>query len=203
MAPSTSEVDALRSSYEAAGQGHVFTFFDSLSPAEQTTFFSQLLSINPSRVSEIYETAISVSNLVLTDEESKVEPPTKERVGTVIGDKEKASEWNAVGLDAIKAGKVGVLLMAGGQGTRLGSSAPKGCYDIGLPSGKSLFQLQAERIKRLQNVGGGVVPWYIMTSGPTREPTEEFFAQNGYFGLEQENVIFFEQGESVRLGDVS
>ena len=114
-------------------------------------------------------------------------------------------EWRQVGLKAIANGEVGVLLMAGGQGTRLGSYAPKGCYDIGLPSHKSLFQYQAERIARLQIVAarecGGeegkvVIPWYVMTSGPTRGETEAFFHKHNFFGLDPANVIFFEQGAS-------
>lgn len=194
MSLSSHDLSALRDKYDAAGQGHVFTFYDKLTSAEQVSLVAQLVTIDPQRVNDIYHTAITASQVELSAEQGKISPPPPERVGTVIGQAAQASEWNAVGLDAIKHGKVGVLLMAGGQGTRLGSSAPKGCYDIGLPSGKSLFQLQAERIKRLQEVGGGVVPWYIMTSGPTRKPTEEFFAQSDFFGLSQENIIFFEQG---------
>lgn len=91
--------------------------------------------------------------------------------------------------------------MAGGQGTRLGSSAPKGCFDIGLPSKKSLFQLQGERIARVERLAAKkhskdtvTVPWYVMTSGPTRGPTAKFFEENNYFGLKKENVVIFEQG---------
>jgi len=69
-------------------------------------------------------------------------------------------------------------------------------YDIGLPSHKSLFQLQAERIRRLSELAGGVsIPWYIMTSEATHAATVAYFAQHAHFGLPPQDVRFFKQGE--------
>ncbi len=194
-------VDALRARYEAAGQGHLFTFWPQLSETERATLSTQLEALNIERVNRIYKKAIAAEHAGTAEE--AIDPLPQDASDTVTQHTERAAEWRATGLAAIARGDVGVLLMAGGQGTRLGSSAPKGCYDIGLPSHKSLFQYQAERIARLQQVaqrearkpeGSVVVPWYIMTSGPTRRETEDFFKTNAYFGLKPENVIFFEQG---------
>jgi len=197
-------IDILQKRYEAAGQGHLFKFWSKLAQKEQGDLKTQLEELNIERVNRIYAKAVA-SEAEATNPSTPMESiePLPKGASESVADPAKAKAWRQTGLDAIARGEVGVLLMAGGQGTRLGSSAPKGCYDIGLPSHKSLFQYQAERIARLQTVAeielsklarSVVIPWYIMTSGPTRRDTEDFFKQNSYFGLDSKNVIFFEQG---------
>ena len=132
----------------------------------------------------------------------KLEPLPESAVASLLDSKtDDIQSWYESGLDLVAEGQVAVVLMAGGQGTRLGSSAPKGCFNIGLPSEKSLFQIQAERIWKVQQLAEKksgkkniVVPWYVMTSGPTRKPTEQFFEEHNYFGLGKDDVNIFEQG---------
>ncbi|KAI8087521.1 UDP-N-acetylglucosamine diphosphorylase [Thamnidium elegans] len=177
--------------YKKAGQEHVFKFFNELNKIDQEVFLRQLSQVEVDQVSVLIQQAMSHK---LTQDANKLEPLPQDVIDS------SHSQWYQTGLQLIAENKVAVILMAGGQGTRLGSQIPKGCYDIGLPSHKSLFQLQAERIKRLQTLASSsygknsIIPWYIMTSGPTDVPTRQFFKQHDYFGLSKQNVLFFKQG---------
>lgn len=138
-------------------------FYDSLNDEQKSELLTQLDSIDPERVNQIFKVSTHSDGNSGPATEDDLEPPPHDSIESNItpGGGAKPKEWDKKGLEAINAGHVAVLLLAGGQGTRLGSSDPKGCYDIGLPSGKSLFQLQAEKISRVQNLAGGqsTVPW--------------------------------------------
>lgn len=202
------DIPHLRQRYEDAGQGHVFTFWDSLNDDERMQLGNQLNTIDPHTVTKIametLQAAASSKNSALS-ESCTIEPlPSSGSDSLLDCSEDQLNAWRSKGLEAIAQNKVAVVLLAGGQGSRLGSSKPKGCYNIGLPSQNSLFQLQAERISKISEIAGRsypnsegsdiVIPWYIMTSGPTKQATKEFFEQNNYFGLDRANVKFFEQG---------
>jgi len=202
MSPASTNSHAeLKTIYKEAGQDHVFTFVDALPENEKAAFVGQLATLDPVRVNRIFKKATTTPPI--DPATSKIEPlPNAQFDTTIAADPAKCKLWYETGMKAICANSVAVILLAGGQGTRLGFDKPKGCYDVGLPSHKSLFQIQGERITKLQAIaekinGDGkrvVIPWFVMVSGPTRKDTEEFFQQHKFFGLAKENVIFFEQG---------
>ncbi|KAE8216825.1 hypothetical protein CF327_g18 [Tilletia walkeri] len=153
MSNTNIDIEALKARYTAAGQSHLFSHWDKLTSAQEQTFASQLDKIDVERVNAVYKTAMQAkteakSSSASTTQNNILPPPKQSLLDTVPGSQGLQSAREA-GLRAIAQGKVALVLMAGGQGTRLGSSAPKGTYDIELPSHKSLFQLQAERIIRL------------------------------------------------------
>ncbi|SGZ40242.1 related to UDP-N-acetylglucosamine pyrophosphorylase [Hanseniaspora guilliermondii] len=110
------------------------------------------------------------------------------------------NEFESLGLDALSNNEVAIILMAGGQGTRLGSKDPKGLYDIKLEKYKSLFEIQLKSVLHLQkkihdkynkNID---IPFYIMTSPATYQKTHDFLNENEFFGLSKEQFKIFNQG---------
>lgn len=200
--PSADALESLRERYEKAGQAQVFAFYDELTTPEKSSLYERLSTIDPSDINEITREALNPTKTADEGGQPKLEPLPESATASILDSKEEDIEsWFSSGLDLVAQGQVAVILMAGGQGTRLGSSAPKGCFDIGLPSKKSLFQIQGERILKVQRLAeqksgkkNVVIPWYVMTSGPTRGPTEKFFQEHNYFGLGKDDVIIFEQG---------
>ncbi|KAF9295915.1 UDP-N-acetylglucosamine pyrophosphorylase [Linnemannia elongata] len=197
------DVRQLIERYQAAGQSHLFNFYEDLNDDDKATLVSQLEALNVERVNRIHQKATTCPSPMLNNQSATLAPLPEECFDSILeASKDKTQEWRTIGLNQISQNKVAVILLAGGQGTRLGSSAPKGCYDINLPSNKSLFQIQAERIFKLQQlaqqqpgaVANVTIPWYVMTSGPTRPATVAFFQENNYFGLSSDNIVFFEQG---------
>lgn len=196
-----------RERYAKAGQAHVFRYFSELHDVEKETLLNQLSSID---VESLADQVASAKKSQIHSANDVVSPytgtqGTSSNVVTESSSSSSSSFYN-IGLDAIASNEVCVVILAGGQGTRLGYDGPKGMYSIGLPSNKSLFQLIAERIQKLQQLAaaaskttfvgsdGVVIPCYIMTSPMNDRPTAEYFERNNYFGLDKSNVKFFTQG---------
>lgn len=176
-----------RARLEENGQEHVFRFWDQLTGPERAQLLAQIESIDFRLMNR------------LVAEWVKNEPP-EERFGRIDpvpvipkgGGEDAREAWQA-GEEALKQGCVGLLLVAGGQGTRLGFDGPKGAYPIGPITRKSIFGYHAEKIRNLQRRYNCSLPWYIMVSDTNHEQTRAFFEKNHYFGIEPGNVVFFEQ----------
>ena len=105
----------------------------------------------------------------------------------------KKEEFKALGLEAIKAGKVGAVLLAGGQGTRLGFDKAKGMYNIGVTKDLYIFEQLIRNLQKVTEEAGAYVPFYVMTSDKNDKDTREFFAEHDYFGYNKDYVKFFVQ----------
>jgi len=98
------------------------------------------------------------------------------------------------GEEALRAGEIAVILVAGGQGTRLGFDLPKGMFPVGPISQRTLFQVFADRLLATGRRYGVTIPWYLMTSEATDAETREYFRSNDNLGLAADQVIIFKQG---------
>lgn len=178
--------------FEEVGQGHVFSEFSSLSSESQKSLLFEASQIDLELLSSLYSFFKSGHE----PEESKDFSPFPNIFNLESASSNHKNLLLSDGLKLISKGETALLTFAGGQGTRLGVSYPKGMYDIGLLSHKSLFQIFAERIIRLKTFAGHQtppIPWLIMVNWETYDMMTQFFESNSYFGLEKSQVFFFKQ----------
>lgn len=109
-------------------------------------------------------------------------------------DRERAREAAAAGADALRNGRVAPVLLAGGQGTRLGFDGPKGAFPFAPITRTTLFAHHAAKIAAVRERYGATIPWYILTSPQNDGETRAFFAEHGHFGLDPASVRFVVQG---------
>lgn len=182
------ELSKLYNEAKSFGQENLFAFYDELTNEQKNSLVSDVEKIDFVLMKNLYENVACKKAAATAGEISPI-PCTD---ATAMCEQEKKRLY-AMGVEAISCGKLAALTMAGGQGTRLGHTGPKGTYDIGLPSHKSLFEIQCDSLKKVSAEAGRAVAWYIMTSHINHAETVAFFEKNEYFGYGKENVTFFPQ----------
>ncbi|WP_010274155.1 UTP--glucose-1-phosphate uridylyltransferase [Paenibacillus senegalensis] len=187
------KLNEVRNKLQAYGQEHLLAFWPSLSDDSREKLLQQIDSIDFDLLQQLSGKAGK------KEKPDSIEPISAEKWTEF--DKSRQAELEQLGWSLLKQGKAAVLVVAGGQGTRLGHPGPKGTFDIGLPSRKSLFQLQAERLINLSGKAQKNIPWYIMTSPENDAETRSFFAEHHYFGYDENSIYFFEQGVFPAIDD--
>jgi UDP-N-acetylglucosamine/UDP-N-acetylgalactosamine diphosphorylase len=184
---------SLIAEFEKAGQGQVFRFFDQLDGDGTQKLLAQAASIDLEEVSALVREHVRGEGHAAVNLEGLEPAPYI----PLPGNEASAMEWRRAfqaGAEAIRAGRVAAFTVAGGQGTRLGYDGPKGTYPVTPLSGKTLFQVFAEKIRRSGERFGVTVPWFILTSEINNAATIAAFEENDYFGLPEESVHFIVQG---------
>lgn len=171
-------------------QGHLWKSYERLDESGKENLLEQIERIDFEKMKDLY--ALSQTKVEMKD--AVIEPMAYQDSAKLSA--EERAEIIALGEEAIRANKLAIVTMAGGQGTRLGHDGPKGTYDLGLDSHKSLFEIQCDILKAAQEKYGVTVPWYIMTSRENNDDTVAFFEKHNYFGYPKEATnYFFKQGE--------
>ena len=176
---------------EEAGQGHLLAAVTRLEGADRQRLREQVTALDLDQISRL------IRDLVQTDtvtELSDLEPPDVVAVATSEGDEARDRHARTAGEELLAEGRVAAVLVAGGQGTRLGFDGPKGAFPFAPVSRRTLFAHHAAKIAAVRRRFGCELPWYIMTSPQNDAATRAVFAEHDWFDLPPESVRLFVQG---------
>jgi len=172
-------------------QTHLLQFWDELDTRQQHSLADQIQNIDFALVQKLYQSSSS--------DESWAELAAAATVPPAItlddfADSTSCNRAIELGNEALARGRVGMILVAGGQGSRLGFEHPKGMFRIGPISNRSLFEMHIDLIRARSNQFGVRIPLYVMTSPPTDDETKQFLTEHNHFGLEDDDLKIFCQG---------
>lgn len=169
------------------GQEQVLRFWSKLTAAQRKVLLAQIETFDFKALARM-EALIKAPAAVPVKKAAAFAPDVAELKGAAC------AKAVAAGEKELRAGRVGVLLVAGGQGSRLGFNGPKGAFPIGPVTGEPLFYFHARKVLALSIRYGHPIPFYIMTSEANNEATQKCFEEHDFFGLNPDDVIFFTQG---------
>ena len=171
-------------------QEHIVKLLESFADDKKQELIEQIRKIDFHQLKELYDNTKKRIEI----KENKIEPlPYLDKNKLT---QEQKEQLERLGEEVLRKGEYAVVTMAGGQGTRLGHSGPKGTFKLDVyGKGKYLFEILTENLKQANQKYGNVIPWYIMTSKENHEETVNFMEKHNYFGYEKKAVRFFAQSE--------
>lgn len=164
-------------------QEHVLTYYDQLSASEQSELLNQIEDTDFSVLEQINHGPADSGRGIIT-------PIQAMQISQIDASRE---QYTQTGLEAIRAGRIGAVLLAGGMGTRLGSDNPKGMYDIGITKPVYIFERLIRNLLDIVDLSGTWIHLFIMTSDKNHEATVSFFQEKEYFTYHPEYIHFFQQ----------
>ena len=162
------------------GQEHVLKYYDELPDEQRNTLIEQIDRTDFTVIGQAAETG----------KRGIIAPIKAMTIPEISMGRER---FERIGMEAVKAGKLGAVLLAGGMGTRLGSDAPKGMYDIGISKPVYIFQRLIENLMKVVEKAGNYIQLFVMTSEKNHDATVGFFKEHDYFGYDKEYIAFFKQ----------
>lgn len=169
-------------------QEQLLAFYDELNSSDKQALLKDIENIDFEKIKAFNETQVIKESI---DTFEPIERITKEELTS-----SEKTRLSKIGREIIESGKYAVVTMAGGQGTRLGHTGPKGTYKLQLKDKtRYIFEIFTDYLKNAYAKYNVYIPWYIMTSEANNDETVAFFENNHYFGYSKDKIKFFKQGE--------
>lgn len=176
-------LDRVKAKLAKYGQEQVLKYYDELNEQEKDELLSQIEATDM----EILDACNHKEDLV---KRGVIEPLAAMELSEIEANKERFTD---IGLEAIRSGKVGAVLLAGGMGTRLGSDNPKGMYNVGITHELYIFQCLINNLLDVVHQADTWIHLFVMTSDKNNEATISFMEEHAYFGYNPKYVHFFKQ----------